>query len=276
MNKKTPRKPKLMFTRVMFGIPYIVFLVIFVVFPLLLIVFFAFTDKTYHFTISNFLEFFTEPTNFKVFFLSVLIALGNTFLCILIGYPVAYLLATKKYNKSKILVLLFIMPMWINFVLRTGATKDMIYWLSPITGISTSKTPYVTIMIGMVYNYLPFTIMPLYSVMIKMDKSLVEASHDLGANNFNAFVKVIIPLSLPGVLSAVTMVFMPTMSSYVIATVMSERNVQIIGSYIQSKFDQGMWNSGSAVSLIMLLMIAISMLSTKKLAKEENVRGSLW
>jgi len=131
-------------------------------------------------------------------------------------------------------------------------------------------------MIGMVYNYLPFTILPLYTTMLKMDKSLIEASYDLGANKRQTFVKTIIPMTMPGVISAATMVFMPTMSSFVISDVMGENKIQLIGNTIQLNFDQGQWHSGSLIALIMLIIIGVTMLLTKNVQSQEDIRGSLW
>lgn len=164
------------------------------------------------------------------------------------------------------------MPMWINFVLRTAATRDLLTWV----GISGGEHPYIATMIGMAYNYLPFVILPLYTTMIKMDRSQVEASMDLGANRFQTFVKTIIPMTMPGIISAVSMVFMPTMSSYVISDVLGERKISLIGNIIQTYFDQIMWNMGSLVALIMMIFIFIGMFITRNSQKEELSRGNLW
>ena len=164
------------------------------------------------------------------------------------------------------------MPMWINFVLRTAATRDLLSWI----GISGGESPYLTTMIGMVYNYLPFVILPLYTTMIKMDRSLIEASYDLGANKVQTFFKTVLPMTMPGIISAVSMVFMPTMSSYVISDVMGERKISLIGNIIQLYFDQIMWNMGSFVALILMTFIFIGMFITKNTEKEEVTRGSLW
>ena len=131
-------------------------------------------------------------------------------------------------------------------------------------------------MVGMVYNYLPFAILPMYTTMIKMDKNLIEASYDLGANKFVTFYKTILPMSMPGVVSAATMVFMPTMSSYVICDILGNGKVYLIGKSIQESFDNSLWNVGSFMALVMLAMIGISLLLTKNLTKEEDARGGIW
>lgn len=263
---------KIRFSRKNLSIPYAIFLVLFVVLPLLLIVYYALTDSSGSLSLGNFVNFFKDKNKLGLLSFSVIIGLANTVLCLLVGYPVAMILSNKKYNKSFVIVLLFIMPMWINFVLRTAATRDLLYWL----GINGGENPILATMIGMVYNYLPFTILPLYTTMLKMDKNLIEASYDLGATPRQTFFKTIIPMTMPGIVSAATMVFMPTMSSFVISDIMGERKISLIGNAIQFNFDQSRWNDGSLIALIMLLIIGIITLLTKNVQKEENVRGGLW
>ncbi len=265
-------KLRFRFSRKMLAIPYGLFLAIFVIVPLLLIIYFSFTDSNNNFTFNNVIDFFSDTTNMNTVLVSVLIGVGTTVICLLIGYPIAYIIAKKENKMSFTLVLLFVMPMWINFVLRTAATRDLLSWI----GISGGKTPYLTTMIGMVYNYLPFVILPLYTTMIKMDRSLIEASMDLGANKVQTFFKTIIPMTMPGIISAVSMVFMPTMSSYVISDVMGERKISLIGNIIQLYFDQIMWNMGSFVALILMVFIFIGMFVTRNTQKEEISRGNLW
>lgn len=263
---------KIRFSRKSLAIPYAVFLAIFVVLPLLLIVYYAFTDSEGRFSLSNLTTFFSNSTRVTILINSIIVGALNTALCIVIGYPIAMIISNKKYNKSGVIFLLFIMPMWINFVLRTAATRDLLYWL----GIDGATKPLLTTMIGMVYNYLPFAILPMYTTMLKMDKNLIEASYDLGANKAITFVKTILPMSMPGIVSAATMVFMPTMSSYVICDILGNGKVYLIGKSIQESFDNSLWNVGSFMALIMLAMIGITMLITKNVKKEEDARGSIW
>lgn len=260
------------FKRSQLAIPYALFLILFVILPLLLIVFYAFTNSAGHLSFVNFVHFFTDKAKMNTLITSIVIGGLNTFLCLIIGYPIAYLLANKKYNQSKVLVMLFVMPMWINFVLRTAATRDLLNAI----GINGGKMPYVAVMIGMVYNYLPFVILPLYSTMLKMDKSVIEASADLGAKPYQTFIKTIIPMSMPGIVSAATMVFMPTMSSFVISDVLGERKIQLLGNLIDLNFNHSQWNNGSTIAVIMLIILGISMLLTKNVKTEENTRGGLW
>lgn len=265
---------KISFKRKHLSIPYFIFLICFVLLPLLLIIYYALTNEDGTISLQNFVKFFSNKDKIGLLSISIIIGAVNTALCLLIGYPVAMILTKKNRGKNKvsIMILLFIMPMWINFVLRTAATRDLLYWL----GINGGKYPYLATMIGMVYNYLPFTILPLYSQMLKMDKSLIEASYDLGATKVQTFFKTQIPLTMPGIISGAMMVFMPTMSSFVISDVMGERKIQLIGNTIQFNFDQMRWHEGSFIALVMLLIIGITMLLTRNVKKEENVRGGLW
>ena len=259
------------FSRKLLAVPYTVFMILFVVIPLMLIIAYAFSDETGRFTFDNLTAFFKSPHNINTFMISVFIGIVNTIICLLLGYPAAYFLAKKEMGFGKATVLMFVMPMWINFVLRTAATRDLLFAI----GLRGGEHPYIATMIGMVYNYLPFVILPLYSTMLKMDKSLIEASYDLGANKAETFIFTVLPMTMPGIISAATMVFMPTMSSFVISDVMGERKISLIGNSIQLYFDQGLWHMGSLVALIMLIVIVAGMIISDS-EEEENPRGGLW
>ena len=261
------------FKRKYLSIPYVLFLICFIVIPICFIVYYAFTNKGGAFTFDNLIKFLSDSTNVNVLLISFVYAILNTILCLIIGYPLAMILANKKYNKSSVLVMLFVTPMWINFIIRTSATRDLLNWI----GLSTGEFSNITTMIGLVYNYLPFVILPLYTTMLKMDKSQIEASNDLGARPIQTFFKVILPMTMPGIVSAATMVFMPTLSSYVISDILSEYNVVLFGSYIDLYFNQADWNFGSFMALIMLLLIGLSVVITRKFSKDdEGGRRSLW
>lgn len=266
------------FKRKYLAIPYSVFLLLFVLIPILIIIVYAFTetkdDGSLTFSFSALVSFFTSGTKINILIVSLFIGMLNTIICLLIGYPIAYLLANSKVNKNKILVLLFIMPMWINFVLRTGATRDVLSWM----GINGGNRPYLATMVGMVYNYLPFTILPLYTTMIKLDKSQIEASSDLGASPVQTFFLSVIPQSVPGIVSAAEMVFMPTISSYVISDTLSEGKITLFGNIIYLNFSQSQWNEGSFMAFIMLLLVGVSMLISRRFSKgENNPRGAnIW
>ena len=249
--------------------PYAVFLMLFVIFPILLIFYYSFSKPDGSLTLENWVSVFDKTnsgTTFKVIGMSLGVAALTTVICILIAYPIAYILANSKFNKNKVLVYLFLLPMWINFVIRTIATKQMLEAI----GLSYKFYPWVCSIIGMVYNYLPFAILPLYNTMLKLDKSQIEAAADLGANPFLVFVKTIIPMTIPGIVSAGTMTFMPTMSSYVITDELSGRTIQLIGGQIESKFIHNQLNVGSVYAIIMLVLIGISVVVEKTLSEKKG------
>jgi spermidine/putrescine transport system permease protein len=260
-------------------IPYVVFLLLFIIVPILIIVFYAFTYEFVdpvtgekfitlsHIPLTN---FFTDWSKINVLLVSLFIALITTLLCLIIGFPLAYFLADKKVNKNAVLITLFIAPMWINFVLRTGATRDLLTWF----GINGGTHPYLATIIGMVQNYLPFVILPLYTTMTKLDKSQIEAARDLGANPTQVFFKNIIPQAVPGIVSACLMTFMPTMSSYVISDTLSEGKITLFGNYIELEFTNKAWNDGSFMALVMLILIAITMVISQKFSKDDEKGGS--
>lgn len=278
----------LRFSRKHLGIPYVLFLMLFVIFPLLLIIFYAFTkvDANGIFTLAgvkvsitfeNFIEFFSKSANIRVLFISFGLAIVTTAICLIIAYPLAYILANSKLNKNGVLLVLFILPMWINFVLRTAAMKELLF---AIGMYSSNKLSFVNTVIGMVYDYLPFVILPLYTVMIKLDKSYVEASADLGAPPANTFFRITLPLTVPGIVSAVTMVLLPTTTSYVVSDTLGNGNVTIIGKVIESQFSTVFdWHAGSAIAMVLLVIIFITMAITNKFSDSEGgqARGNgLW
>lgn len=242
-------------------VPYFVFLVLFVVLPLLLIAVYAFTDNHGSFTLSNITAFFTEPKIVNSFLVSLEVALENTLICILIGYPAAYILADRKLNRSSLTAVLFILPMWINALMRTLATAEIFNSI----GIGLGKG---TLLFGLTYDYLPFMIYPIYTILSKMDRSYIEAAQDLGASPAKVFLKVTLPLSMPGVMSGVMMVFMPTVSTFAISEILTNNTIQLFGSIIQEQFNNLMWNQGAALSLAMLIIIGLSTLLQKN--KDDN------
>lgn len=267
------------FQRKYLAFPYIIFLIGFIVLPLAVVFFYAFTDVNGQPSLDAAYTFFNNPQRINILMNSIWYAVLNTVLCLLIGYPIAMILANKKYNKNTIIVLLFVMPMWINFVIRTWATKDLLYWL----GVTANDNPNypLAVTIGLVYNFLPFVILPLYTTMLKLDKSQIEAAQDLGATPFQTFYKVIIPMTMPGIVAAATMVFMPTISSQVIPTILSEKKVILFGEAIYNAYFRSSTpdavNIGSFMSLIMLVFIALTLYLTRKFNKrEDQARKHLW
>jgi spermidine/putrescine transport system permease protein len=240
-------------------------MVLFVVLPLLMVVIYSFQNSAGQFTLANFSKFITDKDSLSTFALSIEVAIENTLLCILIGYPVAYILADKNLNKSAVTVVLFILPMWVNALMRTLATAE----LFNMAGITLGKG---TLLFGMCYDYLPFMIYPIYNVLNKMDKSYAEAAEDLGAKPKEVFLKITLPLSMPGVLSGVMMVFMPTVSTFAISEFLTNNKIKLFGTIIQENINNSMWNYGAALSLLMLVIIAITTFLQGN-AKEDTVDG---
>lgn len=258
---------KYRFSRKHLAIPYALFLLVFVVAPLVVIVYYALTGSDGKPTASNFLNFFTDPNTLGTLLYSLILALVTTCVCLLIAYPVAYALAFSRLKARSVLVMLFIMPMWINFTLRLTALKEI---LTLIEG-NLAFHPFLNSVIGMTYDFLPFMILPIYNQLERLDKSLLEAARDLGAGDAQSFIKITLPLSMPGVMSGIAMVFLPAMTNYVVLD-MLYNSTYIMGSLIGSYFSAYDWHGGSMISLILLALICIFTLLTKS-DEGENVRG---
>ena len=252
---------KLHFSRKQLCIPYALFLLLFVVIPMLLILFYAFTetvDDKIVFSFANFANFFTSTAKLSTLLMSFTIAIISTAICLLIGYPIAYILARSKFRKKNVLLMLFIMPMWINFVLRITALRELL----DLVGLLSSQN-YLNTIIGMVYDFLSFMILPLYTTLEKLDNSYLEAASDLGGNKFTVFARVTFPLSMPGVISGITMVFMPSMTNYVVSDTLGNFNITILGKLINEYFTTyDNWHMGSMISIILLVIIFLTMLAT--------------
>ena len=230
-------------------VPYALFLIIFVVMPLLLIVVYAFTDAEGAFTFANFRKFMMHPEAINTFVYSIGIDVITTLACLLLG-------------------VLFILPMWVNILIRTLATVALFDFLNLPLGEG-------ALVFGMVYNFLPFMIYPIYNTLQKMDGSLIEAAQDLGATPVQVFGKVILPLSMPGIMSGVVMVFMPTVSTFAIAELLTMNNIKLFGTTVQENIYNGMWNYGAALSLIMLLLIGVTALFTNEDDSAQNESGGV-
>lgn len=258
------------FSRKQLCIPYAVFLTCFVIAPLVVIFYYAFTNGDGSFSISNLTGFFSSSNTIGTLFYSILISVTTTCVCLLIAYPVSYILARSKMKKKAILLAIFIVPMWINFTLRIVALKEV---LSLLEG-NLALHPFLNTIIGMTYDYLPFMILPLYTTLMKLDNSLLEAAYDLGSSKIDAFTKITLPLSLPGIISGVTMVFLPAMTNYVILD-MLYNNTFIMGSLIGSYFNAYDWHSGSMISIVLLMIILIIMWATKGFTENEPEREAI-
>ena len=253
------------FSRKTLGIPYGVFLLLFVVAPLLVLFYYAFTNGQGQFTLKNLTDFFSDPNTMGTLVYSLAIAAVTTLLCLLIAYPVAYILATSKLKAKSVIIMIFVMPMWINFSLRITALKEI---LTIIEG-NLAYYPFLNSVLGMTYDFLPFMILPIYNTIVKLDGSLNEAARDLGANGRNAFLRVTLPLSLPGIISGVSMVFLPAMTNYVVLD-MLYNSTYIMGSLIGSYFNAYNWHGGSMIALILLAIICIFTLLSG--GEEEDAR----
>ena len=253
------------FKRSYWALPYWVFLALFVVLPLIMIAVYAFRDASGAFTLDNFTKFFHQKEDMNTFVYSIEIALVTTLLCLLFGYPAAWILSQSSLNRSSVTVVLFILPMWINMLIRTLATVALFDFLKLPLGEG-------ALIFGMVYNFLPFMIYPIYNILAKMDKSYVEAAVDLGATPWRAFWKVTVPLSMPGVTSGILMVFMPTVSTFAISEFLTNNKIKLFGTIIQENINSSMWNYGAALAFVMLIIIGITTLFDKE-DKEETEGG---
>lgn len=264
--------------------PYIIWLLALVVIPMLLIVAYAFTTGgndvvTFKFTFENFINFVTDATFMSVVGKSLWIAFLTTIICIILGYPISYIIAKSKGNRGMILILLLTLPTWINMLVRTYAWMGilqkggMFSTILGFFGIENANLLYTdfAVILGMVYNFLPFMILQIHTSLAKMDNSLLEAAADLGANKVQSFIRVTFPLSLPGVVSGITLVFLPAVSSFFIPKLLGGGQYVLVGNVIESQFlTAGNWHFGSAISMIMAIIIIISMWLTRKLDFQQN------
>ena len=256
--------------------PYSIWALGFILIPLFLVFYYAFTSKAGFFTLENIIAI-SESTNIKALWLSVLLSLISTILCLIIAYPLAMILAQSGVNQSSFMVFIFILPMWMNFLLRTLAWQTLLEKTGVINSIlsflnlpslNIINTPYA-IVLGMVYNFLPFMVLPIYNILIKIDKNVINAAKDLGANNIQTFTRVIFPLSIPGVISGITMVFVPALTTFVISDLLGGSKILLIGNVIEQEFKQANnWHAGSGLSFVLMIFIIISILVTNKYDKE--------
>ena len=256
--------------------PYFFWAVAFILIPLAMVLYYGLTDVDGHLTYENLLAFGTVE-NFKALCLSLLLSIVSTAICLLLAYPLAMILSGMKVNQTSFIVLIFILPMWMNFLLRTmawqtlleknGVINQLLGFLH-LPSIQLINTPYA-IILGMVYNFLPFMVLPLYNVLSKIDKDVIFAARDLGPTELYTCRKIIFPLSLPGVVSGVIMVFVPALTTFVISDLLGGSKILLIGNVIEQKFKQGSnWHVGSGLSLVLMVFILISMVVTTKYDKD--------
>ena len=272
-----------------FAIPYVIWMALFVVAPILIVVIYAFSSASGGFTLANFARMGTYAV---VFTRSFKLALIATVICLAIGYPVSYMMSKEGPQFQRIAMVLIMLPMWMNFLLRTYSWMSILenngllnQLFQKIGLISLYNSIFGTdlqffrmintqgaVVLGMVYNYLPFMILPIYSVIVKMDNSLIEAARDLGANTFNVFRRVILPLSLPGVLSGITMVFVPSVSTFAISKMLGGGTELLLGDLIEQQFLGGAYNPqlGAAISLVMMIIVVICMVVMNRFGEGEE------
>jgi len=251
--------------------PYLFWMAVFIIIPMVLVFGYAITrtdaDGEIYFTMAN-LQAVIVPDNWRIIWKSVRLAFIATVICFVLGYPVAYILSGKEFNKGGNLLFLFSVPMWMNFLLRTYAWLSLLEKNGIINRVlSFFNLPQLNILytdyavlLGMVYNFLPFMILPIYTVLMKIDHSLVEAAQDLGANPLRVFRKVVFPLSIPGIVSGITMVFMPAVTTFIVSNLLGGAQYWLIGNLIERQFlVQYDWHMGSALSMLLMVVIMVSM-----------------
>ena len=256
--------------------PYLFWAVSFIIIPLLMILYYGLTDKSGNFTRMNLAQITTQE-NLKALGLALLLSFVSTLICLILAYPLAMILSEKNVNQTSFIVLIFILPMWMNFLLRTLAWQNLLekngvinmilhfFHLPDLTLINTPGA----IILGMVYNFLPFMVLPIYNVLSKIDKDVIFAARDLGANSLQTFSKIILPLSVPGIISGITMVFVPSLTTFVISDLLGGSKILLIGNVIEQEFKQGSnWNTGSGLSLVLMIFIIASMAMIAKYDKE--------
>lgn len=247
--------------------PYAIWMTGFTIIPLLMIVYYGLTDKSGAFTLNNVLAIGTVE-HVKALLLALGLSFISTVLCLLIAYPLALILRNRNIGQGSFMVFVFILPMWMNFLLRTLAWQTLLEKNGVINGvlsflhlpnIAIINTP-AAIILGMVYNFLPFMVLPLYNVLAKIDDNVLYAARDLGADGIQTFIHVIFPLSIPGVISGITMVFIPALTTFVISNLLGGSKILLIGNVIEQEFTRGSnWNLGSGLSLVLMIFIFISM-----------------
>ncbi len=260
--------------------PYLVWMAGFILIPLALIFYYGITDRSGAFTMANILSIAT-PEHRKALWLSLGLSFISTVICLLLAYPLAMILRNRGMGQASFVVFIFILPMWMNFLLRTLAWQTLLEKNGVINGILTFlhlpnqtliNTP-GAIILGMVYNFLPFMVLPIYNVLCKIDDNTINAARDLGANFVQTFIRVWLPLSVPGIISGITMVFVPALTTFVISNLLGGSKILLIGNVIEQEFTKGSnWHQGSGLSLVLMVFILLSMALIAKYDK--NGEGS--
>ena len=264
--------------------PYLVWIIGFIILPLAMILYYAFFNEDGSFTLENIAKI-TDPVNLKAMGLSLELGVACTVVCLLLAYPLAMILNNLQIKNQAFVVFIFMLPMWMNFMLRILAWKLLLnkngvlntllmsMGLEPITILNTPAA----VVFGMVYDYLPFMILPIYNSMARIKKDYIEAAHDLGANSVTTFFKVIVPLTISGIISGIVMVFVPALTSFAISELLGGGKVLLIGNIIEESFMQGMqWNVGSGLSFVLMVFVMISMAITNAFDKDGEGGTAVW
>ncbi len=247
--------------------PFVFWSALFIIVPLGMVFYYGLTDKAGAFTLNNITAIAT-PEHSKALWEAVKLSIVSTVLCFLLAYPLAMILSNMNTSKTSFIVLIFILPMWMNFLLRTLAWQTLLEKTGVINSIlSALRLPTLNIInrpaaiiLGMVYNFLPFMVLPIYNVLVKIDRNMINAARDLGANGLQTFWKITFPLSIPGVISGITMVFVPALTTFVISKILGGGRILLIGNIIEQEFTQtGNWHLGSGLSIVLMLFIIFNM-----------------
>ncbi|MBE5883202.1 MAG: ABC transporter permease [Lachnospiraceae bacterium] len=265
--------------RKLLSAPFIFWSTLFIIVPLCMVFYYGLTDKSGAFSLENIAAIAT-PEHSKALWEALKLSFISTIICLLLAYPLAMILANLNVNQNSFIVLIFVLPMWMNFLLRTLAWQTLLEKTGVINSILNAlnlptlniiNTP-TAIVLGMVYNFLPFMVLPLYNVLVKIDKNVINAARDLGANGFQTFCKIIFPLSLPGMFSGITMVFVPALTTFVISKILGGSKILLIGNVIEQEFTQtGNWHLGSGLSIVLMLFIILNMVISTVTDKEGEV-----
>jgi spermidine/putrescine transport system permease protein len=251
----------------LFASPYIIWIAAFIIIPLLFIVYYGFTDRAGNFTLEN-IKAIARPEYYEALVLSLILAMVSTIICLLLAYPLALILRNMNMSKQGFIVFIFILPMWMNFLLRTYAWQaildingvlDTFLAKFGITGFNIINTP-AAIVLGMVYDYLPFMVLPIYNVLVKIDDNVINAARDLGANFWQTLFKIIIPLSKAGIASGIIMVFVPSLTTFVISDILGGGKLLLIGNIVENKVKADNLNLAAGLSLVLMIFIVINML----------------
>lgn len=263
--------------------PYILWSAIFIIIPLILVIYYGLTNRDAAFDLSN-LSLLAKPVYRKALWLSIKLSFISTVVCLVLAYPLAMILKGKNLKNNSFIITIFILPMWMNFLLRTIAWQNILEKTGILNQLLTFlhlPTQHVintpsAIVIGMVYNFLPFMILPIYNSLIKIDQNVINAARDLGANTFYTFTKIIVPLSIPGIISGITMVFVPSLTTFAISTILGGSKINLIGNLIEQEFlYKNNWHTGSGLSLVLMVIILISMTLVNKYDKDTE-GSNIW